>query len=309
MAAAAAGASIRRFARERPLTLFFLLVFGLGYPLMFVPILGGWAAVPLGTLPGGLQVNTEIVASLILVLLVLLPAPLVVTALAGGRPAVAALVLRATQWRFGLGWWALIVLALPLGTVLLSLALGDSFRSPSLAVLGDELVGVAIALFVIQIIEETAWAGFLQPRLERRYGFYLAALLTAIPFAAIHMPLQVIYQGFAPLGLATTFGMLVAFAFVFRAYLGLVMRGAGNSVLAVAVAHTMFNRSNNPDGIAADLLDGSHRMTAVLIMNVVLTLALGIALRRRTSRAERERLDAASGEAPPQGDGRRAEQP
>ncbi|MGE0555371.1 MAG: lysostaphin resistance A-like protein [Gemmatimonadales bacterium] len=299
MTAVAATTSIRRFARRRPLTLFFLFVFGLGYPLMLVPILAGWGADPVGALPGGMPLNTEVLASLGLVLLVLLPAPLVVTALEGGRPAVAALLRRVAQWRFGLGWWVLILVALPLGTVLLSLALGDSFGSPSLAVLGDELVGTVVAVLLIQIIEETAWAGFVQTRLERRYGFYLAALLTAIPFAAIHLPLQVIYQGFAPVGLATTFGMLIAFGFVFRAYLGLVMRGAANSVLAVAVAHSIFNRANNPDGIAADLLDGSHRTVAALIVNLVVVVVLGIAMRGRTGRAERERLDAASGERPP----------
>jgi len=299
MTAAAAGTSIRRFARERPLTLFFLLVFGLGYPLMLVPILARWGAEPVGALPGGMPLNTEVIASLILVLLVLLPVPLVVAALEGGRPAVTALLRRVTRWRFGLGWWVLVLVALPLGTVLLSLALGDSLRSPSLAVLGNELLGMVVAVVLIQIIEETAWAGFVQTRLERRYNFYLAALLTAIPFAAIHLPLQVIYQGFAPVGLTTTFGMLIAFGFVFRAYLGLVMRGAANSVLAAAVAHSMFNRANNPDGIAADLLEGSHRTVAALMVNVVLVLVLGVALRRRTTRAERKRLDAASGEPGP----------
>ncbi|MGE0442092.1 MAG: lysostaphin resistance A-like protein [Gemmatimonadales bacterium] len=304
MSSAAAGPSLRRFARERPITLFLLIVFGLGYPLMFVPILAHWGAEPLGTLPGGLELNTEVIASLALVLLVLLPAPLIVTGLEGGRPAMAALWRRATQWRFGLGWWALVLAALPLGTVLLALALGDTFRPPSLTGLADEFVAIVVALVLIQIIEETAWAGFLQTRLERRHGFYLAALLTAIPFAAIHMPLQVIYQGFDPRGMATTFGMLTAFAFVFRAYLGLVLRGAGNSVLAVALAHTMFNRSNNPGGIAADLLDGSHRVGAVLIMNVALVLVLGVALRKRTSRAERARLDAATDDpAGPMGTG------
>ena len=30
---------------------------------------------------------------------------------------------RVARWRFGLGWWVLVLVALPLGTVLLSLAL------------------------------------------------------------------------------------------------------------------------------------------------------------------------------------------
>jgi hypothetical protein len=36
----------------------------------------------------------------------------------------------------------------------------------------------------------------------------------------------------------------------------MVMRGAANSLLLVGLSHTMFNRSNNTDGIAADILRG-----------------------------------------------------
>jgi membrane protease YdiL (CAAX protease family) len=53
-------------------------------------------------------------------------------------------------------------------------------------------VSVLIALLVIHLWEETVWAGFMQTRLERRHSLPVAALLTAVPFAAIHLPLQLI---------------------------------------------------------------------------------------------------------------------
>ena len=37
--------------------------------------------------------------------------------------------------------------------------------------------------------EETAWAGVMQTRLERRHNIFVAAVLTAIPFGFIHLPL------------------------------------------------------------------------------------------------------------------------
>jgi hypothetical protein len=39
------------------------------------------------------------------------------------------------------------------------LLLWDTFRTPTIAVIGDELLGTVIALFLVQFWEETAWAG------------------------------------------------------------------------------------------------------------------------------------------------------
>lgn len=288
--------ALQRLARRRPIALFLGLVFGLGYPVMFLPLLADRGIIPGGSLPAKVGLDVERASALLLVLVILLPVTVLVTALEGGRPAVRTLVRRATRWRFGAAWWAVIVLALPVTTIALALLLGDTLRAPTLAVLGGELIGIVTALVVIQISEEAAWAGFLQTRLERQRGFYLAALLTAVPFAAIHMPLQVINGVTAPADLAAAFALLTAFGFVFRAFAGLVMRGTGNSVLAVAVAHTIFNRANNTDGIAADVLVGRQRQTAALIATVLVTVLLGIALRRRTTKEERGRLDALSGD-------------
>jgi hypothetical protein len=66
---------------------------------------------------------------------------------------------------------------------------------------------------------------------------------------------------------------------------GLVMRGAANSLLAVGLTHTTFNRSNNATGIAALLLDGTHRQAAVLLATALLIVLLGVMLRRRTGQA------------------------
>ena len=65
-------------------------------------------------------------------------------------------------------------------------------------------------------------------------------------------------------------------AIVVRNYFGLVMRGTGGSLLAVGVAHTIFNRSNNSDGIAALLLEGDKRQGAALLATLLLAIALGV---------------------------------
>ena len=55
-----------------------------------------------------------------------------------------------------------------------------------------QVVGLLVNLLLINMWEETAWAGVVQTRLEQRHGLVKAALLTAVPFALIHMPLHFI---------------------------------------------------------------------------------------------------------------------
>src|SRR5215212_4068223 len=51
--------------------------------------------------------------------------------------------------------------------------------------------------------------------------------------------------------------LLMVLVIFVRSLFGMVLRGAGNSLLVVGLTHAMFNRSNNNDGIAADLLPSS----------------------------------------------------
>jgi CAAX protease family protein len=289
---------LRALARRHPIALYLTIVFGLGYPLMLLPVLAGRGVIPGASLPAMIGLDLERASALMMVFLALFPAALIVSALEGGRPAVLALLRRMGRWRIGAGWWVFVLLALPAATVIIALILGDTFRPPTLSSLAVELGGFLAGFLAVNFWEESSWAGFMQTRLERRYNLYLAALLTAIPFAAIHMPLQLLNGTPSALDLLTHFALLTVLAVVVRSFFGLVLRGAGNSLLAVGVAHTIFNRSNNTDGIAAKLLVGSHRQSAALLATLLLTIALGLILRRRAGPAERARLDAANGEGP-----------
>jgi membrane protease YdiL (CAAX protease family) len=280
--------TLKALASRRPIALYLALVFGLGVPLMFVPLLAARGVIPGGSLPAMVGLDTERASALLLVLLALLPAALIASFLEGGRPAVKALLARAAMWRIGAGWWAFILLALPATTVVLALIMGDTFRPPTLAALGAELAGFAFGFVLVNLWEEISWAGFMQTHLERRHNLYVAAALTAIPFAAIHMPLQVINGVTDPAQLAQGFVLLSVLAVVVRSFFGLVMRGTAGSLLAVGVVHTIFNRSNNTDGIAAKLLEGTNRQGAALLATALLTIGLGVsqalAARRRGAR-------------------------
>jgi hypothetical protein len=91
--------------------------------------------------------------------------------------------------------------------------------------------------------------------------------------------------------------LLMIIGLIFRPLVGMALRGSGNSVMAAALMHTFFNRSNNSDGIAADLLIGDNRPLAALAATVLLTIVLALAVRRKLSRGYRLELDAMNGEA------------
>jgi len=59
------------------------------------------------------------------------------------------------------------------------------------SVVGDhQFVDVIFGALLINLRAETAWSGFTQSRLMERHGVLPGALLTALPLAAIHVPLS-----------------------------------------------------------------------------------------------------------------------
>jgi uncharacterized protein len=285
---------IKAVVQRRPLATFLLLALGSVYVLSVIPILMQYDVIPGKSFPSRLGLDMERFSAALLTFL-LFGSALLVTYLDGGRAAVRQLFRRILRWRVGIGWWLVAFLALPVLTVVIAVLFGDAVVLPSGSVLWQELLGILAAWFLINLWEEAAWAGFLQTRLERRHNFFLAALLTGIPFAAIHMPLQVITgQVRSAVDFAVGFGLLMVLVVFVRALFGMVLRGAGNSLLLVGLTHAMFNRSNNSDGIAADLLPGGDsRQLAALLATIVLAVVLGLVLRSKLSRSYRRQLDEA----------------
>jgi uncharacterized protein len=292
------GTGLKSRVQRHPLAAFLVLALGSVYVLSVIPILMQYDVIPGKNFPSRLGLDMERFSAGGLTLL-LFASALLVTYLDGGRSAVRQLFRRILRWRVGIGWWLVALVALPLLTVVIAVLFGDAAVLPSGSVLGRELLGILIAWLLINLWEEAAWAGFFQTRLERRHNFFVAALLTGIPFAAIHMPLQVITgQVRSAVDFVVGFGLLMVLVIFVRSLFGMVLRGAANSLLLVALTHAMFNRSNNSDGIVADLLPGSDsRQLAALLATVVLAGVLGLVLRRKLSRSYRRELDEAEQQA------------
>ena len=287
----------RDWTTRHPVAAFMVIAFTIAYPVMALPILASHGAIPGGWMPQVTGVDTERTASVLLVFVALLPAALWVTWAVDGRPGLSRLRRRMFAWRIGVGWTILVLAALPALTLLFAVCLGDDLRSVDVASLVVvQVLGLLVNLALINLWEETAWSGVVQTRLERRYGLVKAALLTAVPFALVHLPLHFI-GNFTMASVVGALVTLVVVCAIVRLMLGVYLRGTRDSVLAVAVLHSVFNRSNNDEGVIAALVEGDGRKLAGLLAVIVLTAAVALATRRRLGRSYRHELDSA-GNAP-----------
>ena len=278
---------------RHPLSAFLMMALPLTYALMVWPALAEYDVLPGDSLPGRIGLDMEEAASLLL-LVAIFGSTLTVTYLTEGKEGLRILRSRMTRWRVGLRWWLTAAVAIPAGTVALAVLFGDEFSVPSASTLLSEAGALLFALVVINLLEEATWTGFLQTRLERRFSFFLSAAFVAVPFALVHLPLRVITREVTSAGeLIGAFVTLIVLGLFVRTLFATVARGAANSILLAAATHTMFNRSNNIDGLAADLLSGPNRQVAALLTTLVLTVTVVIVNRRRLSKGYRRQLDEA----------------
>jgi uncharacterized protein len=223
--------------------------------------------------------------------LILLPTALWVTSITDGRAGVRALFARVFRWRFGVGWWLVVMLGLPVIAVVLGLIFGGSLHTADLgSTLIKQLGSILLAVVVINLWEETVWAGFFQTRLEARFNFVVAAALTALPFAGVHVPLLLLDDHVSALSVLKGIAGLVILGIVVRLLMGVTMRAALDSVLAVGILHQIFDASNNNGGLVDSLLDGADagNMTQLAAAILTVLIAAWLLWRRPGAFAERQ---------------------
>jgi membrane protease YdiL (CAAX protease family) len=287
---------VRAFVARRPVTAFLIMAFAIAYPVMSLPALAVHRVIPGGSLLDRLPFPPGQIAGLMLTMFALLPSALFVTLAADGRPGIAGLFRRIARWRFGIGWWLAVLAGLPVLTVVFTLILGGSLESiDPVGLFWDQTRLLLINFILVNLWEETAWAGVMQTRLERRHNIFVAAALTALPFGFIHLPLAFLSE----ITVASVLISLAAYILLglfLRPLIGIVLRGCRDSVLAAGLMHSVFNRTNNDNGIAGALLNGELYRLGILIAVVVLIAALAlVAGRRRLTKAYRLALDANPG--------------
>jgi membrane protease YdiL (CAAX protease family) len=283
---------------RRPLTAVLVLGFALAYSLNLVWGLAYHGIIPGGGLADALHIAPDELTGF-LAIVSFFPAALYVTWAVDGRPGVRALVSRMTRWRVSIRWWVAVLFALPLVTVGCAMLLGDDLRPVSLgSFLLTQLMYLIINFCATNFWEEAVWAGVVQTRLERRHNIFVASVLTAVPFAGMHLPLVFFLGEPATVrSLAGAFVLYLILGLLVRPLFAIFLRGTGDSVLLVALMHSVFNRTNNENGIAAGLLDGQMRGVATFIAVIVVGSVTALLIRPRLSRGYRLQLDAGRGMA------------
>jgi membrane protease YdiL (CAAX protease family) len=266
---------LRGWIARRPLTAFLVIALGLSWLILAVPVLAFHGVIPGRNLP------VEIFA-LGSTLLVLLPAALWVTAITDGRAGVRELFRRALRWRFGVGWWLAVLFGLPVISLIIGVIVGGSLHTAGVGtILIKQFLSILLAVVVINLWEETVWAGFFQTRLEAGYNFVIAAVLTTVPFAGVHAPLLLLDDHVSLLSVLKGIAGLLILGAVVRLMIGVFLRAAADSVLAVGILHQIFDASNNRGGLVDSLLDGADAGVTTLVAVVVLALIVAAILRWR----------------------------
>jgi uncharacterized protein len=261
---------LRGWVARRPLTGFLVIALGLTWLLLSIPVLAFHGVIPGANLP----VEVFALAS---TLLILLPTALWVTWITDGRTGVRALFARVFRWRFGIGWWLVVLFGLPVIALLLGLIFGGSLHTADLGpVLIKQLGSIALAVVVINLWEETVWAGFFQTRLEARFNFVVAAVVTTLPFAGVHVPLLLLDTQVSALSVLRGIAGLLILGIVIRLLMGVMMRAALDSVLAVGVLHQIFDASNNNGALVDSVLDGADAGNMTQLATVVLTVLIAV---------------------------------
>jgi uncharacterized protein len=258
-----------------------------GHPILTFLIL---AVVPTWATQGvllyrGLDLMPGILAELVY----LLAAAVLVTHWTSGGPGVRRLLAGVLRWRIGPARFLLVLGAVPLLTLAVAAATGD-FHPPAdgwTALVVTYLVKtVVLGALLGNVWEETAWTGVVQARLMRRYGLLAGSVLTAVPFALIHLPFAFQEHGLRATTAgqaAVTFAMTAGAALIYRYLIGTVFADTGGSLLAVGLLHASWNASGS---LAA--VDGP---VPSIVATVLLTL---LAAAYRTIRRSRPTADASS---------------
>jgi uncharacterized protein len=257
---------LRGWVARRPLAGFLVIVLGLSWLLFAIPVLAFHGVIPGANLP----VEVFALAS---TLLIMLPTALWVTSIIDGRAGVRALFapgvsLAVRHWLVvgGAAWPTSDRAVARLDLRRLAAYSGSrtgvdqTTRLDRAGRRGDQSVG------------GNGVGRFFQTRLEARFNFIVAAALTALPFAGVHIPLLLLDdQMSAHSVLKGTAGLLIL-GIVIRLLMGVMLRAALDSVLAVGILHQIFDASNNNGALVDSLLDGTDAGNMTQLAAVVLTV-------------------------------------
>jgi membrane protease YdiL (CAAX protease family) len=225
----AEGTGFRAYATRRPVATLVTVVLATGVPLL--------------TLAAAADMTGP--AILLIAYVELAGGALLLTRWTEGPAGVRAMLGRLVRWRFGVGHWLLVVLAMPALTIAVAAATGTLVAPTGGWVweIGRYLFLVFVfGALLLNLAEELGWTGLVQARLMDRHGLVVGSALTAVPFAALHVPLA-FEPGWTWSSAEIELLAIVGLAPFVRYLLGAVYLDTTGSLLAVGVLHASYNAS------------------------------------------------------------------
>jgi len=261
--------SIRRVVARHPVAAFLTIVYTVNAAVALIPILTRRDILPF---------DMSLYESLGTIFGVALPAFLVAAA-TGGREGVRDLARRCMRWRVGGRWYLVVLLGMPIAVVLLATVI---FGAELLNTLVDKwrlLFTVVVPQLLLLIVlfnvaEEIGWTGFLQARLQERYGPLKACAMTAFPFAVFHLPVFFVEEGLtvSNLPLAVVYlGFETVVLLFARVVIIWLYNSTGQSVLLAGLFHCSFNATVNE--FNREFLPGFSRQAWVGIASAIVVVA------------------------------------
>ena len=178
--------NITPWVRQHPIAAFLMWFFPVGWAIAFIP------QIARSTMNIELSMEAFIILSTWCGLL--LPV-IVIINIVDGTQGLRVLRQQLTRIRVNIGWYALGLLVVPgVSLALAIVTFGPPDVSPAAwlaAVTTGLLLQMAVGFATTNLWEEAAWMGFVQVRLQTRYGVIAAAVITAVLFMLQHVPLMV----------------------------------------------------------------------------------------------------------------------
>ncbi len=262
----------RPLVNKFPLTIFFLLVFGLTWPFMIVDALGSHEI-----LPFRLSVPLMVVMGYMPTL-----AAVIITGLTKGKDGVRALFGKLLIAKVGLRWY--VVAALGYAVVCAgAIGIANLFGESSVQFLSENLpqfsspVEMVLSMMVMFIVitlvngEELAWRGFALPRLQTKYNALTSSVILGVIWSLFHLPLFFTLTGSSQSGtsiigfLISTVSMTVIFTWMYNhtrgsVLLAYLLHGAINTWTQI------FAIDHNGNSLVSGALTGLTVLAAVILI-------------------------------------------
>ena len=255
-----------------PLSIFFLLVFGLTWPFMIVDGLGSHEILPF-RLPLPLMLLMGYMPTL---------AAVIVTGMTKGKAGILELFKKLLIAKVGLRWIVFAIFGYALvcaGAIGLANLSGESSVSllsesfPQFSSPVEMVISIVVMFIVLSLVngEELAWRGFALPRLQSKYNALISSLILGVFWALFHLPLFFTLTGSSQTDanflwfLLSTVCLSIIFTWMFNhtrgsVLLAYILHGATNTWTRV------FAIDHNPNPLVGGAMTGLTVLIAVILL-------------------------------------------